>query len=177
MQPVDQLPSLRDNLSRNFNFRRNAGQNRETGAFFIVSLQWSTPRSRASILLPPFPVSSCKKLTKTVLAIVAHRWRKKNRLFARRDAFCTFPESCLFLSPSRQSTSTFCVSAYLYALYTCVFTILKVELFAKKTEKFGIRLVDVNLSKRYRFLSFLRYFPLIFKLENSKVAVFLKALH
>lgn len=111
--------------------------------FFIVSLQWSTSCALYTVILP-LAVSSCKKLTKTVLAIVAHRWRKKKHLFARRDAFCPFPESCLFLSWVDKAHLLY-VSAYIYSLYI-YFWDFKNDFFKKKIEMLDIR-IEVKYNK------------------------------
>lgn len=69
-QAVDQLASLNDILSRNFNFRRNAGQNHEPVLF--LPLVCSGQLQAHAYTVTSVGCSSRKKLAKTILAIVAH---------------------------------------------------------------------------------------------------------
>lgn len=146
---MDQLPSSISSLSQ-FQLSEKRRAKPRNQRFFIVSLQWSTPCALYTVILP-LAVSSCKKLTKTVLAIVAHRWRKKKHLFARRDAFCPFPESCLFLSRVDKAHLLY-VFAYIYSLYICIsiyiyFWDFKNDFFKKKIEMLDIRIEILKYNK------------------------------
>lgn len=143
LQPMDQLPSSISSLSQ-FQLSEKRRAKPRNQRFFIVSLQWSTSCALYTVILP-LAVSSCKKLTKTVLAIVAHRWRKKKHLFARRDAFCPFPESCLFLSWVDKAHLLY-VSAYIYSLYI-YFWDFKNDFFKKKIEMLDIRIEVIKYNK------------------------------